>query len=587
MFRRRNVSTLVLSVVSFALPASAQTTWYVDDDASLGGDGTSWNSPYKFLQDAQTAAADRDEIHLAGGIYRPDLDEGGNVTPGDREATFQLVSGVTLYGGYAGLGNPGNPDERDIETFESILSGDLAGNDAPDFVNNDENSYHVVTGCAADGAATLDGVTIEAGNADGDTTLQEIGGGIYDFDGTTTLVNCTVRSNAAVYGGGIYVRGGDPGILGCVFEGNKARWFGGAAYVYTASPTFSDCRFVRNQGEGPSGGYAAGVYLGTASPTLSNCEFIENSAYNQGGGLYHEGGGSPTLIDCTFRDNVASSAAGMITAHGEPTLINCAFIGNSSESYSGGMHSYEASPTLIDCLFSGNRADTHDGGAFYAVNNPARQPTLIHCTFNENAAGQEGGGLYVGRTIPGEPLPAVITNCIFWGNTDGGGLDESSQIHAIAAVINYSCIQGWTGGWGGTGNHGNDPVFVDADGPDDVSGTEDDNLRLAAGSPCVDAGDNAAVPADAFDLDGDGNTTEPTPIDLDGNPRFLDDPSTSNSGNGTCPIVDMGPYEFVGLPECIPTVSEWGMVVMILLVLTGGTLVLRRPQAARPELSPA
>ena len=44
---------------------------------------------------------------MAGGTYKPDQDEAGTVMPGDREATLQLVNGVELYGGYAGLANPG------------------------------------------------------------------------------------------------------------------------------------------------------------------------------------------------------------------------------------------------------------------------------------------------------------------------------------------------------------------------------------------------------------------------------------------------------------------------------------------------
>jgi hypothetical protein len=60
----------------------------------------------------------------------------------------------------------------------------------------------------------------------------------------------------------------------------------------------------------------------------------------------------------------------------------------------------------------------------------------------------------------------------------------------------------------------------------------DDNLRLLDGSPCIDAGDNTAVP---------GNIT----TDLDGLPRFYDDPNTIDTGNGTPPIVDMGAHEFI------------------------------------------
>jgi hypothetical protein len=52
------------------------------------------------------------------------------------------------------------------------------------------------------------------------------------------------------------------------------------------------------------------------------------------------------------------------------------------------------------------------------------------------------------------------------------------------------------------------------------------------------------LPADTWDLDDDGDTTEPLPIDIDGDPRFIDDPATADTGNGTAPIVDMGAYEF-------------------------------------------
>ena len=41
---------------------------------------------------------------------------------------------------------------------------------------------------------------------------------------------------------------------------------------------------------------------------------------------------------------------------------------------------------------------------------------------------------------------------------------------------------------GGAGNLDSDPMFVDADGPDDIAGAADDNLRLMPGSLAIDAG---------------------------------------------------------------------------------------------------
>ncbi|MBU0618405.1 MAG: hypothetical protein KKI02_11870, partial [Planctomycetes bacterium] len=99
----------------------------------------------------------------------------------------------------------------------------------------------------------------------------------------------------------------------------------------------------------------------------------------------------------------------------------------------------------------------------------------------------------------------------------------------------------------GEGNIVADPLFVDVDGADDDPNTfEDNDYRLSAGSPCIDSACNWLVPRDVADLDGDGDTSEFTPFDLDGEGRFLDDPNTPDTGYGFAPIVDMGAYEFGG-----------------------------------------
>ena len=67
-----------------------------------------------------------------------------------------------------------------------------------------------------------------------------------------------------------------------------------------------------------------------------------------------------------------------------------------------------------------------------------------------------------------------------------------------------------------------DPNFVDLPGGD---------VRLSAGSPVEDQGDDALLPVDSLDLDGDGDTAEAWPLDLDGGSRV--------SGMA----VDLGAYE--------------------------------------------
>ena len=439
MCTSRTIQALLVmmsGVLLVGVTAQGQTVIYVDDDASTNGDGASWPTAYKYLQDALAQASTNGvatEIRVAQGTYKPDQDEGGNVSPGDRGATFQLISGVTLYGGFAGLANPADPDERDIAPYATILSGDLNGDDGPDFANNNENSNHVVTGRYIDEATVLDGFTITGGNAD--SYLEKWGAGMSNtFHSSPTLINCNFRANSAeASGGGMDNYASNPTLINCTFSGNRTT---------AGIPTL---------------GFGGGMRNRRSSPILINCAFSWNSA--------NTGGAIDNFIDCTLK------------------LTNCTFAGN-----------------------------TADHGRALACDSPHGQPK---------------NRLQVG-------------NCILW---NGGG--EIWNNDGSTITISYSDVQG---GWAGQGNINVAPLFVDADGPDDVAGTEDDDLRLLSGSPCIDAGSNGAVPADGADLDGDGDTSERTPLDLGGKPRFMDDPGTVDSGVSDPPayveIVDMGAYEF-------------------------------------------
>lgn len=136
----------------------------------------------------------------------------------------------------------------------------------------------------------------------------------------------------------------------------------------------------------------------------------------------------------------------------------------------------------------------------------------------------------------------TITNNIVAFNSSGIYKSGSGT-----PILRYNCVSGntaynYSGIADPTGTDGNisaDPL---------LAGTDD--LHLSPGSPCIDAGSNAAVSADTLDLDGDGNKTEPIPFDLDGHARFMNDPATSDCrwAPGTCglaPIVDMGASEYI------------------------------------------
>jgi parallel beta-helix repeat protein len=424
------VSVFLLGIVG---TASGQIT-YVDADANGANDGSTWADAYNYLQDALADAAsdgDVNKIWVAQGIYKPDTNSADPNGSGNREATFQLISGVALYGGFPSGGGVWN--DRDSDACETILSGNINMLDV-----SADNSYHVVTGSGTNDTAVLDGFILTAGNARGVSPHYD-GGGMYNSSGSPTLTKCA-------------------------FSNNRANTRGGGLYNCDSS-----------------------------GPTLTNCTFSGNTA-DQGGAMYNDNSSGPTLINCCF-------------------CLNSAYVG-------GGVCNHDnSSLTLTNCTFAGNRADRYAGGMY------------------------AGGG------------PAV-TNCIFWGNSDAGGEDESAQIFGGTPRVAFSCIQdddpndaNIPFGGADSNNIDDNPMFVrgPSPGPDgDWDGVNSDygDLHLQAGSPCVDAGDNNSIAPDTGDLDGDGNTTEPTPCDLDGHPRFVDDPGTLDTGNGAKPIVDMGADEF-------------------------------------------
>jgi hypothetical protein len=243
-----------------------------------------------------------------------------------------------------------------------------------------------------------------------------------------------------------------------------------------------------------------GMFNEDSSPTVRNVTFSGNTA-DWGGGMRNDFSNNPTLVDVTFCGNTADEGGGMANSGSHPALTNVTFNGNTATWHGGGVWNYDSNPTLTNVTFSGNTAMLGDGGGMY---NELSSPAL--------------------------------TNCILWGDTP----NQIYNLSDNSSTISYSDIQGSGGsgpGWDsnlgidGGGNIDADPQFVDADGPDDVLGTPDDNLRLQLTSPAIDAGDNTAPGLV-------GVTT-----DLGGHSRFVDVPSVPDTGVGPAPIVDMGACE--------------------------------------------
>lgn len=440
----------VFRITSDAIWTREVVAWEVDwdsvpvrvyvDQSAVGGQntGTTWVDAFIELRDALEAVTTRpgaQEIWVAKGAYRP------AAFGGSRFASFALIDGVALYGGFGGVnsldyaGGETDLEQRRPRKNVTILTGDLAGDDIGglDDPSRAENSYHVITARYVGLAAVLDGFKISGGNA--------------------------TASSYPTMGGGLD--------------------------LYQASPTIRDCRIVGNQAS-----YGGGMCIALNShPELIHCRFLQNRATTGGGGLYLSN-----------------------TCH--PTLLNCLFMGNASLDGGGVRNYYRSNPTFINCVFSGNTATRYGGGLYSTTSS---RPTLVNNTLAANYA-PTGGGI-VNRTTTG----LTLANCVLWGNQNTDGNGQSAQLFEESvtspAAIDHTCIQGWTGSYGGVGNISIPPLFVSVAGPDGLVGTEDDNLRLDDGSPCIDAGNTAQVPTDV--------TT-----DADGNLRV------------TLDAVDMGAYEY-------------------------------------------
>ena len=379
--RKRSMKIVFGLIVMIVIAPTAVLhgkTIYVDANSPGNNDGSSWGNAYVFLKDAMVNATSLPkplEIRVAQGIYRPDRSSANPEGTGIRTNTFQLVNNTVIKGGYAGFGKA-HPDERSIDVYETILTGDLAGNDGPDFADYDENSYHVTSGKGTNSTAALDGFTIIGGNANNDYPNNGGAGMSADY-GSPTVSNCTFTKNRAVGGGSAFA-------------------------CYAVDVKLEGCAFIENQGENSA------LWSSECKLTLTNCVFAHNST--------GWGGALQILLDRGSE------------------ITNCLFLGNSGTS-GGAVFSHGSTPTITNCIFSGNHA--RDGGALY---NTDGEVTIINCTIVGNASTQQGsvvscvrhGVLYVHNSIlcnnesSSSIWPVYLFNhssaSINYSNVRGGGV---------------------------------------------------------------------------------------------------------------------------------------------------------------------
>jgi predicted outer membrane repeat protein len=236
---RALVALLLALALAFGAPSLvAQTTHFVDADATGAATGASWADAYTDLQDALDAFAPGDAVWVAEGSYFPSAALAG----GDaRTVTFLLPDGIALYGGFAG--GETSLAQRDPAAHPTVLDGNTG---APG--NPNDNAYHVLAASLVGPGTLVDGFTIARGRANahevgGTGFSNQTGGGLHSSSGTLELRGCTFLDNQSFgSGGAIRSSVGTLTVVDCTFKDSVAdngqtASFGGAIYQSGAFPT--------------------------------------------------------------------------------------------------------------------------------------------------------------------------------------------------------------------------------------------------------------------------------------------------------------------------------------------------------------
>jgi hypothetical protein len=461
-------ATVDMGAYEFVPGGPVYGIWHVDGGIGASGDGATWATAFKTIQEAVNAAVANEEVWVKEGTYL-------------LSSQIDVPKTIAIYGGFSGTET--YRGDRNWTTNETIIDG-----------QNLVRCFRVL------GSAIIDGFTITQGKAgsSGGSILTGGGGICIGDDGQVfqpAIINCKFLSNAAPNGhGGALLSWKSPvAVSNCSFETNSASVSygqGGAVYGQTAAFNITNCTFTGNTAIAGGGAISFGDADGAASPSVTSCTFISNSASSGSGGALYSGYYLNTTINsCKFFSNTAAGGGGAI--------------------YIRGYYTAPCSPKLTNCLIAGNSAGSGGGLYFY---NQGCTPTITNCTITGNSN--------YGISFVTYPQTTII-NSIVWGNSGGSFYIDFSQSNP---TVTYSDIGG---GYTGTGNINVDPLFIDADGPDNNPATwQDNNYHVQEGSPCVDTGNTSAP-----NLPG---------VDLDGKPRVVD-----GNFDGTV-IVDMGAFEVAG-----------------------------------------
>jgi Ca2+-binding RTX toxin-like protein len=236
---------------------------------------------------------------------------------------------------------------------------------------------------------------------------------------------------------------------------------------------------------------------------------------NNGGAIKAALGTSLTLVNSTVSNSTATNGGG-IHALGTFNSAGSTISSNTASFFGGGVYAGGAG-VFVNTTITSNSALF--GGGIDTASGSRLQ--INASTISGNSSGSNGGGinLYGGAE-------AVIYNSIVSGNTGAGLVDISKTTpeagYFTGLLIGSYSVFGTTvdvdGGTAYSNFYNNNPML----GALAPNGGPVMTMRPLAGSPAIGGGgSSASLPADTFDVDGDGDTDERLPVDARGLARLF------------------------------------------------------------------
>ena len=312
--------------------------------------------------------------------------------------------------------------------------------------------------------------------------------------GTGTYLAASFSFN----GGGVFCQDASPTITENIIAGNTvgdsgfySHGAGGIACQQNASPVIAANVISNNVVDiGVGGAIGCGV---SCAPLITGNEISGNTALGiAGGGIVCGTGSSVTILNNTISNNTSVRFGGGIFAYECDLTVQSNIIQGNSSQEGGGIYCESSTAVIVNNVVAENLASTNGGG----LNCYRGWVTLTNNTIYGNAGtnpSYAGGGLYARGYLNSSPYTCNVYNSIVYNNIGRNGFPaDIVRFYPDKVVVEYSDVGAWIGS--GPGNIDADPQLVDPAHHD---------WRLAAGSPCIDVGNNSASEIPATDFEGD------------------------------------------------------------------------------------